>query len=86
MKLLRRCGRQRRMWYLMNKKWIPLNTPMGNESKGCKLDHFCKPLQDIALERGIYKFRCPLLVEVDEDVEFGECDIIPECQCVRSEG
>lgn len=69
----------------MNKKWTPLNEPMGNESECCRNAHHCKPFQDIALKNKFIKFRCPLVVEVDEDVEFGECDIVPEYQCVRSE-
>lgn len=70
----------------MDKKWIPLNDLMGNESKCCKNDYLCKPLQDIARKNKFIKFRCPLIVEVDEDVEFGECDIVPACPCVRMEG
>lgn len=57
------------------KKWIELKKPLGSCSH-CVHNLECEPLQNHVLDstlNGKYRFQCPILVEVDEDIEYG-CD------------
>lgn len=50
-------------------KSIPLSEPMGGDHTCCVHDELCMKLIKDVDDRNI-KFRCPLMVEVDDDVEY----------------
>lgn len=55
---------------MSKKKMIPLSEPMGGDPTCCIHGEQCKDLFT-SCENDLIKFRCPLMIEVDADVEYG---------------
>lgn len=51
-------------------KSIPLSVPMGGDSASCIHDDECREI--VSTINSHIRFRCPLMVEVEDDVEFPE--------------
>jgi len=62
---------------LMNmtgRKWVGLDEPMGN-CQCCIHKEECAPLKERVQEEhlnGNYRFRCPILIKVDENIEYSK--------------
>ena len=56
---------------MTGKKWVELNEPMG-DCRCCVHQDECAPLKKTAQKQlnGKYRFRCPILIEVDEDIVY----------------
>ena len=54
---------------MANKKSIPLSEPMGGESSCCIHSEQCRDLVESIRNQSIV-FRCPLMIEVDDNVEY----------------
>jgi len=54
----------------LRSKIIPLGEPMGRDSSVCTHSAQCMEIMKTTINKEI-QFRCPLLVVVDDDVEFG---------------
>ena len=50
-------------------KTIPLSEPMGGDSSCCIHSELCEAIVK-SIDNEHIKFRCPLVVEVDDDVEY----------------
>ena len=50
-------------------KTIPLSEPMGGCDSCCVHNNQCKEIIN-SMENSNIQFRCPLLVEVDDDIEY----------------
>ena len=56
------------------KKWVGLDEPIG-DCECCIHQNECAPLKQHVLDKhlnGEYQFRCPILIEVDENVEYNK--------------
>lgn len=51
-------------------KTIPLSEPMGGDCSCCVHGDQCKAIVDHGINDNNIQFRCPLTVEVDDDVEY----------------
>ena len=54
------------------KKWVGLDKPMG-DCQCCIHQDECAPLKQHVQEKGFnghYRFRCPILIEVDENIKY----------------
>ena len=62
------------------RKWIGLDEVMG-DCRHCIHQDECAPLkQHVSQEHlnGHYRFRCPILIEVDENIEYSKSKLVEE--------
>jgi len=52
------------------RKWIGLDEPIG-DCQYCIHQDECAPLKQHVHLNGNYRFRCPILIEIDENIEYG---------------
>lgn len=51
-------------------KIIPLSVPMGGDCTCCVHGDQCKAIADTTITEDTLRFRCPLTVQVDDDVHY----------------
>ena len=59
---------------MSGEKWVGLDEPMG-DCQCCIHQDECAPLKQHIQKKGLnghYRFRCPILIEVDENIEYGK--------------